>query len=125
LRGGKRGSSRRRLAVRGKSLGSRALDLFASLVTPETILRWHRRLIAEKWTCPGSRPSRQKVMGEIVDLTVRMARENPGWGYDRIHGALANLGHRVAPNTVKRILRQHGIDPAPVRQDGSCGCTPT
>jgi len=68
---------RRRLAVRGKALGRRALEQFATLVTPETILRWHRRLIAHKWTYPGNRPSRRKVMAEIAALTVRMARENP------------------------------------------------
>jgi len=107
---------RRRLAVRGRALGRRALEQFASLVTPETILRWHRRLIAEKWTFPRLWPSRRKVMAEIAALTVRFARENPTLGYDRIQGALANLGHRVAPNTIKKILRRHGIDPAPVRQ---------
>ncbi len=107
---------RRRLAVRGKVLGRRLLDQFSSLVTPETILRWHRRLIAQKWTFPGRRRSHRDVMREITELTLRMARANPMWGYDRMQGALANLGHKVCANTIKKILRSHGIDPAPERK---------
>ncbi len=104
-----------RLAVRGVALGRKLLDDFATIVTPETILRWHRRLVAQKWTCPSRQPDRKLVMRRIAELVVRMARENPSWGYDRIQGALKNLGHVVAPNTIKKILKRHGIDPAPER----------
>ena len=109
-------TDRCRLAVRGVALGRRFLDQFATIVTPETILRWHRNLVANKWTFPARRRSRREVMREIAVLAIRMARENPSWGYDRIVGALANLGHDVAPNTVKKILLAHGIDPAPERR---------
>ncbi len=105
-----------RLAVRGMALGRRLLDQFASIVTPETILRWHRRLIAQKWTFPSRRTSRKKLMQRIAELAVRMARENLTWGYDRIVGALAHLGHHVAPTTIRNILKKHGIDPVPSRR---------
>ena len=90
---------RRRLAVLGKALGRRALADIASLVTPDTILRWHRQLIAEKWTHQRRSPGRPRVMQIISDLAVRMARENPSWGYTRIQGALYNVGHRVGRTT--------------------------
>jgi len=109
-------TERARLAVRGVALGRRVLDQFASIVTPETIQRWHRTLIAKKWTFPSRRRSRREVMRKIGALVLRMARENPLWGYDRIVGALANLGHYVAPTTVRNILKSHGIDPAPKRR---------
>ena len=79
---------RRRLAVRGKAIGRRALAEVASIVTPDTILRWHRQLIAEKWTHKRRSPGRRRIMQVIAELTVRMARENPRWGYTRIQGAL-------------------------------------
>ncbi len=104
-----------RLAVKGFALGRKLLEEFASIVTPETILRWHRGLVAQKWTFPSGQPDRKLVMRRIAELVVRMARENPTWGYDRIQGALKHLGHLVAPNTIKKILKQHGIDPAPER----------
>ena len=106
---------RRRLAVRGKAIGRRALAEVASIVTPDTILRWHRQLIAEKWTHKRRSPGRPRVMEVIADLVVRMARENPRWGYTRIQGALDNLGHRVARTTVANIIKRNGIDPAPER----------
>jgi hypothetical protein len=106
---------RRRLAVRGKAIGRRALAEVASLVTPDTILRWHRQLIAQKWTHKRRSPGRRQVMQVITDLVVRMARENPRWGYTRILGALNNLGHRVARTTVANITKRNGIDPAPER----------
>jgi transposase InsO family protein len=109
-------TDRVRLAVRGMALGRRVLDQFASIVTPETILRWHRNLIAQKWIFASRRRSRRQIMQRIVKLALRMARENPLWGYDRIVGALANLGHHVAPTTVRKILKRHGIDPAPERR---------
>jgi transposase InsO family protein len=106
---------RRRLAIRGKAIGRRALADVASLVTPDTILRWHRQLIAEKWTHKRRSPGRPRVMEVIADLVVRMARDNPRWGYTRIQGALYNVGHRVGRTTVADILKRNGIDTAPER----------
>jgi hypothetical protein len=106
---------RRRLAVRGKAIGRRALSEVASLVTPDTILRWHRQLVARKWTYKRRSPGRPRVMEVIADLVVRMARENRGWGYTRIQGALQNVGHRVGGTTISNILKDNGIDPAPER----------
>ena len=105
-----------RLAVKAKVLGRRALDELETLVTPDTLLAWHRKLVAQKWTYARKGPGRPPVAQEITDLVLRMARENTSWGYDRIQGALANLGHIVAPNTVKNILKRHGIEPAPERE---------
>jgi len=107
---------RMRLAVKAKGLGRRLLDELETLVTPDTLLAWHRKLIAQKWTSARKGPGRPRVAQEITDLILRMARDNTSWGYDRIQGALANLGHVIAPNTVKNILKRHGIEPAPDRQ---------
>jgi putative transposase len=109
-------SQRRRLAALGKKLSREALTRVAGIVTPDTILRWYRRLIARKYD--GStrrRCGRPKTPGEITELVARMAEENPKWGYTRIRGALANLGHEISRNTVKRILHESGIEPAPER----------
>jgi len=103
---------RRRLAVVGERLGRRVLAEIASLVTPETILRWHRELIAHKWTYGSPRQGRPGVQVEIRRLVIRMALENPSWGYTRIQGALKNLGHRVARATVARVLKEQGIPPS-------------
>ena len=109
---------RRRLAVKGKILGRKALSDIVSIATPDTILRWHRELIAQKWDYSNRRNSvgRPRLSEEIVQLVVQMARENPSWGYDRIEGALANLGHHISDTTVGNILREHGIEPAPRRK---------
>ena len=110
---------RRVLAVKAKALGRRALMGVTTIVTPDTILRWHRRLIAEKWDYSARRkktPGRPPVPDEVVEPVLRMARENPAWGYDRIQGALANLGHEISDTTVARILRANGIEPAPGRK---------
>ena len=109
-------NQRRRLAAKGKELGRRVLQEIATIVTPDTILRWHRQLIAQKWTYPRKKMGRPPVSKEIEELVVRMARENPSWGYDSIQGRLKNLGHKIAPNTVQRILRGHGIESAPERR---------
>ena len=85
-------------------------------MTPDTLLAWHRKLIARKWTYARKGPGRPRVAQEITDMVLRMARENVSWGYDRIQGALANLGHIIAPNTVRNILKRHGIEPAPERE---------
>ena len=106
---------RRTLAVRGKAIGRQALGEVASIVTPDTILRSHRQLIAQKWTHPRQSPGRRQIMRTIEELTVRMAKENPRWGYTRIQGALKNLGHRVGRTTIANILKRNGIDPAPKR----------
>jgi putative transposase len=88
------------------------------LVTPGTLLAWHRRLIARKWTYPG-RPGRPAAGQEIRDLVLRLAAENPAWGYRRVHGELTRLGHQVSEATVRRILRARGYRPAPRRLDTS------
>jgi len=106
---------RRRLAVKGKRLGRRLLTQVASIVTPDTILRWQRRLIAAKWTFPGAGTGRPGAMKEIRRLIVQMATENSSWGYCRIEGALRNLGHSVSPSTVRNVLKENGIHPAPNR----------
>jgi transposase InsO family protein len=108
---------RRRLAIKGQSLGRKLLGQFGTLFTPDTILRWHRQLVAEKWNYTErrktfGRPATEQV---VVDLVVKLATENPRWGYDSIVGRLANLGHEISANTVKNILKRHGIEPAPDR----------
>jgi HTH-like domain len=88
------------------------------LVTPGTLLAWHRRLTTRKWTYPG-RPGRPAAGQEIRDLVLRLAGENPAWGYRRVHGELTRLGHRVSEATVRRILRTRGYLPAPRGLDTS------
>ena len=109
---------RRCLAVKGKILGRKMLEQVATIVTPDTILRWHRELVAAKWDYSRRRKKigRPPASAEIVELVLRMARENPTWGYDRIQGALANLGHLVSNTWIGSILKAHGVDPAPVRK---------
>ena len=86
------------------------------IVTPETLLRWHRRRIARQWTQPPTRrPGRPPAAIELRRLIVRLAKENPTWGHRRIHGELIGLGHTIASSTVWQILKDHGIDPAPQR----------
>jgi len=105
------------LAEIGKRVGRKDLKLVASVALPDTIMAWYRRLIAQKFDGSKRRsyPGRPPVTSEIEALIVRMARENSGWGYDRIVGALANLGHRVSDQTVGNVLRRYGIPPAPKR----------
>ena len=109
-------AQRRRRAVRGQKLGRRVWMQVAGIVTPDTILRWYRRLIAQTYDGSARRGrGRPKTRRDVAALVVRMAVENPQWGYIRIRGALSHLGHEIARTTVKRILHDHGIDPAPER----------
>jgi putative transposase len=88
------------------------------LVSPRTLLRWHAQLVARRWTYPRRRPGRPPVAQPLQALVLRLARENPTWGYRRIHGELIGLGHQLAASTVWKILKAAGIDPAP-RRSGS------
>lgn len=109
-------AQRRRLAVRAKVLGRQVLSGIACIVTADTLLRWYRRLVAKKYD--GSkrrRPGRPTSRADLVELVLRMARENTTWGYTRIRGTLYNLGHDLGRNTIKRILEAHGREPAPER----------
>ena len=106
---------RRRLAVRALRVGRRALREIATIVTPDTLFRWHRQLVARKWTFAVPRSSRRGVLAEIRRLVVRMADENPTWGYTRIQGALKNVGHRVGRSAIARILKAAGVPPVPER----------
>jgi len=87
----------------------------ATIVTPDTIIRWHHRLIASKWTYPTKRVGRPGLMRKIRELIVKFATENSNWGYCRIQGALFNVGHPVSPTTIAKVLRENGIRPAPER----------
>jgi len=111
-------TERRRLAALAHPLGRQRLKAIATLVTPDTLLRWYKRLIAQKFDGRTQRRplGRPRVAEEIEQLVVRMAEENPTWGYRRIQGALANLGHQIDKLTVRHILRRHHIDPAPQRR---------
>jgi putative transposase len=108
---------RKTLADIGQKLGKQALEEIATIVKPDTILAWHRKLSAQK--CDGSHqrkaPGRPKVDKELEDLVVRLAQENRSWGYDRIVGALANLGYTISNQTVGNILHRYGLPPAPAR----------
>jgi len=109
---------RKALAEIGKKLGKQALAEVASIVTPDTILAWHRKLVAQKFDGSQQRKAlgRPKIAAELEALVVRMAQEHRSWGYDRIVGALANLGYTVSDQTVGNILKRHGMAPAPERK---------
>src|SRR5579863_2997877 len=110
-------ADRRRLARLGKLIGRRALSDVASVATPDTILRWYRELVAKKYDGSQRRgPGRPRTAAEIVRLLVEMATQNTTWGYTRLRGALKNVGYTVGRNTIKRILKEQGIEPAPLRR---------
>jgi transposase InsO family protein len=106
------------LAAIGQKLGKQALAEVASLVKPDTILAWHRKLVAQKFNGSQQRkpPGRPPIDPELEALVVRMARENRSWGYDRIVGALTHLGYTLSDQTVGNILKRHGLPPAPERK---------
>ncbi len=107
---------RRRLAAKARAIGRKGLFEITTLVTPDTLLRWYRRLIAKKYDGSQNRKvGRPRTAARIEELVVRMACQNPTWGYTRIRGALYNLGHEIGRNTIKRILLENGLDPAPLR----------
>jgi transposase InsO family protein len=107
---------RRRLAAKAKKMSRKLINQIATIVTPETLLAWHRRLIAKKYDGSAKRgPGRPQTAADIVALVTRMAEENRSWGYRRIQGALSNLGHVLAFKTIANILKEHGIEPAPER----------
>ncbi len=109
---------RRVLAVKGKALGRKTMMGLMTIVTPDTILRWHRKLIAEKWNYSDRRkspPGRPPTSDDNIKLVLKLAKKNPTWGYDRIQGTLANLGLSLSDTTVGNILKTHGIEPAPKR----------
>ncbi|HET8893924.1 MAG TPA: integrase core domain-containing protein [Gaiellaceae bacterium] len=91
----------------------------SAFVTPATLLRWHRELVARRWTYPHRRPGRPATAAEVRELVVRLARENPGWGYRRIHGELVGLGVKLAASTIWMILKEAGVEPAPKRLEVS------
>src|SRR5215831_12487329 len=111
-------AERKTLAEIGHKLGKQALAEVATIVKPDTILGWHRTLITQKFDGSQQRqsPGRPKIAEELEALIVRIAQENRSWGYDRIVGALANLGLTVSAQTVGNVLKRHGIAPAPERK---------
>jgi len=111
-------SERKTLAEIGQKLGKKALQEVATIVKPDTILGWHRRLVAQKFDGSTQRKAagRPLLDPEVEALIIRMAQENRSWGYDRIVGALANLGLTVSDQTVGNVLKRHGIAPAPERK---------
>jgi putative transposase len=111
-------AERKTLAEIGKRLGKQALAEVASIVTPDTILTWHRKLVAQKFDGSHQRkaPGRPLIDAELEGLVVRMVKENRSWGYDRIAGALKHLGYTISDQTVGNILKRHGIPPAPKRK---------
>ncbi len=110
-------AQRRKLAVCAKKLGRATLSHFASIVTPDILMRWYRRLGARKYDGSSLRKTgRPRVGGEIERLVLKFARENPRWGYTRIGGALSSLGYQAARSTIAGMLRKNGFDPAPNRK---------
>lgn len=104
------------LARKAKAVGRKVLLELDTIVSPDTLLRWHRRLVAQKWTFAERRGTgRPGIMRHISELIVRMAEDNPRWGYTRIQGALTNLGHRVGRGTIANVLKRNGMEPAPER----------
>jgi Homeodomain-like domain len=106
---------RKTLGEIGQKLGKKALEEVATIVKPDTILGWHRKCVAQKFDGSKQRqaPGRPTVDHELEALVVRIAHENRSWGYDRIVGALANLGHTISDQTVGNMLKRHGVPRPP------------
>jgi hypothetical protein len=102
----------------GHRLGRKVLGEVANVAQPDTILAWYRKLVARKFDGSKARrsPGRPRIKGEVEHLIVRMAKENGDWGYDRIAGALANLGYKICDQTIGNVLRRHALPPAPERK---------
>src|SRR5438552_216098 len=111
-------SERATLGEIGRRLGRKLLGEVANVARPDTILAWYRKHVSRKFDGSKERqgPGRPRITREIEQLIVRMASENRDWGYDRIVGALANLGHEVSDQTVGNVLQRHGLPPAPERK---------
>lgn len=114
-------TERRSLAEIGKKLSKQALEEVVSIVKPDTILAWHRKLVAQKYDGSKNRksPGRPRVDPALEELVVRLARENRSWGYDRLQGVLKHLGYSISDQTVGNILKRHGLPPAPEREKTS------
>ena len=114
-------TDRRRLAVLAHPIERKQLQDLSTIATPDTLRRWHRRLVeqAPSVTPPGKGCGRPRVDEGIAQLVIRMATENPRWGYRRMQGALSNLGHPIHSTTVRHILRRNHLDPAPIRGKAS------
>lgn len=108
-----RAADRALLAALSRALPRARWSAFS--VSPKTLLRWHRQLVARRWTYGNRRPGRPSLDGELEALIVRLARENPRWGYQRILGELRKLGLRASATSVRSVLKRHGIPPAPRR----------
>src|SRR6202049_868305 len=105
-----------RFSRKAKAVGRKALLELDTIVSPDTLLRWHLRLVAQKGNFAERRGvGRPGIMGHLSGLIVRMAQEKRGWGYTRIQGALANLNHKVGRGTIANVLKRNGIEPAPER----------
>ena len=113
-------AERRQLAELGKPLGRKILAKISTIVTPDTILRWHRQLIAKKFdgSAARRRTGRPPTPEEIRALVLRVARENPSWGYTRIRDSLKNVGHNLSRSTVANVLKHAGMEPSPGRRSG-------
>jgi hypothetical protein len=111
-------ADRKALGEIGHRLGREALVDVATVARPDTILGWYRKLVARKFDGSKARrgPGRPRIKREVEELIIRMAGENRDWGYDRIAGALANLGYEISDQTVGNVLRRHGLPPAPERK---------
>jgi transposase InsO family protein len=108
-----------RLATKARRVGRKPLYQFATLVTPDTLLAWHRRLIAQKYDSSRTRkPGRPPTADQIQELILKLARENRSWGYTRIQGALANLHHEVGRGTIAKVMKAAGLEPSPQRRKG-------
>jgi putative transposase len=104
------------LAALTRRLSPASRHQLSLIVTPRTLLRWHAELVRRRWTYPRRTPGRPRISPTIRRLALEMARDNPVWGYRRIHGELTGLGYKIAPSTVRKILNDAGIDPAPDRR---------